>query len=137
MRGLRRRGGFQLFDFPDDANQGNGMLVLGSCEFVNAARQGFVGGQGFAKPDKGAHDEDLHLHGAITIEYRGQHGHAQLGKGQRRIFGVAAAALFWLFRNFDASCLKQVIPELFNLGQRWHLPQPFAIASPKSSHSDA
>jgi len=83
-----------LFDFPDDAHQGNGVLVLGSCEFVNAARQGFVAGQGFAEPHKSAHDEDVHLHGAVTIEHRGQHGHTQLGESQRRIFGVAAAALF-------------------------------------------
>jgi hypothetical protein len=54
--------GFQLFDFPDDPYQGNGVFMLGRCEFVNAARKGLVGGQGFAEPGEGAHDEDVHLH---------------------------------------------------------------------------
>jgi hypothetical protein len=81
-----------LFDFPDDANQGNGVFVLGSCEFVNAARQGFVGGQGFAEPDKGAAlYDDVHLHGAITIEYRGRHGHVQLGESIRGCLTAATA----------------------------------------------
>jgi hypothetical protein len=51
--------GFQLSDFPDDGDQGNGVVVLGGCEFVNATRKGYVGSQGFAEPDKGAHDEDV------------------------------------------------------------------------------
>jgi hypothetical protein len=50
--------------------------------FVNSKR--FVSGHKFAQPDESAHDEDIHLHGALTVEHGREHGHAQLGEGMGR-----------------------------------------------------
>jgi hypothetical protein len=61
--------GFPLLDFLDGANQGNSGFMPGSREFVNAGCQGFVGWPGLQGAGQRRITKDVHLPGAITIEY--------------------------------------------------------------------
>src|ERR1035441_4025173 len=69
-------------------------------------------GEHLAKANKGAHNENVHLHGAFAVEYRRKHCNAVLGKYIRRCLATSAA--------FLCSCNLQEQRVIFLLGQLEH-----------------
>jgi hypothetical protein len=61
-------------------------------ELFQLAGKVFVGGQQLAQADEGAHDGDVDLDGAAAAQDAGEHGDAQLGKGERPVFRMPTAA---------------------------------------------
>lgn len=62
-----------------------GVFFLEGFDFLG---QECVGVHQAAELDEGAHDGDVHLHGAGGAEYAGEHGDALLGEGVGKIFAV-------------------------------------------------
>jgi len=89
----RRGSGDELFDgLGDDLKM---LVVFGVLAF-----QGFdllgeqaVGIHQAAELDEGAHDGDVHLHGAGRAEDAGEHGDALLGEGVGEIFSIIRVAV--------------------------------------------
>lgn len=61
-------------------------LKLG--EFV---REVAVRDEELPNANKGAHDRDVHPHGAGTVQNPGQHSHALFREGQREVLGMRPA----------------------------------------------
>jgi hypothetical protein len=48
---------------------GTGLLLLGCFQLLDFTGQLLVGGQQFAKLNKGTDDEDAHPHGAVAFQH--------------------------------------------------------------------
>jgi hypothetical protein len=62
MCGLRRRRAFQLFDFPDEANQGSVLVLVAASSSMRPTRAS-------RRRTKVRMMKDVHLPGAITVDY--------------------------------------------------------------------
>jgi hypothetical protein len=87
----RNRG---LQHLPEGGKNGVKFGVAPLLHFGDLAAQVFVSGEHGAELQKGTHDGDVNLHGAITVKNAGEHGYAVFGESMWKI-AAATAALFF------------------------------------------
>ena len=57
-----------------------GVVFLRGFQLLDFVGQVPVARQNFAQFDEGAHDEDVHLHCTLAVEYGRQHSYAEFGE---------------------------------------------------------
>src|SRR5215472_2883900 len=61
------------------------VVALPRFELLDPSRKVFMCGQQFTEFHKCPHDQNAHLHRAMALQYRREHGHAVFGESKRRL----------------------------------------------------
>src|ERR1019366_4746596 len=90
----RLRGGWSWrHQFPNGVKDNCELSVVLPLQLIDATRQILVRGQDLAKANERAHDRDVDVRGAATVQYAREHRDALFGEDSRRLSPTAASRL--------------------------------------------